>query len=183
MFMKNHYILKYNDSFINNNIDLTNTKPNSWETIKTNMLSSLSLEGSRFILGAGVRPDIINLFIGPPNFSSDIHIDSTKQSYAINYIWGDSVSKMRWFELLHDVPKPALTTSGSGYLAYTIDQVNLIEEIEVPKNTLMLVRTDIPHQVINYSNNKRYCLSVRGNPTLQWRDAVDYFKAYILEES
>ena len=124
------------------------------------------------------------MFIGPPNFSTSIHIDSLTQSYALNYVWGDSESKMRWFEITSNEPyKPSLTTSGTDYMMYRDDQVNLVEEIKVPHNTLMLVRTDIPHQVTNYSTSKRYCLSVRGSPILKWEDAVEHFRPYFLEES
>jgi hypothetical protein len=91
---------------------------------------------------------------------------------------------MRWFEITSNEPyKPSLTTSGTDYMMYRDDQVNLVEEIKVPHNTLMLVRTDIPHQVTNYSTSKRYCLSVRGSPILKWEDAVEHFRPYFLEES
>jgi len=183
--MKNHYILNYNDSFINKQIDLTNTNPNSWETIKVNAIDSMTSSGLRFILQTGLKPfNKINLFIGPPKFDSAIHIDTLTQSYALNYVWGDGESKMRWFELISDEPHtPALTTAGTDYMIYNENQVRLIEEITVPKNTLMLVRTDTPHQVSNYSTVKRYCLSVRGAPILKWEDAVEHFRPYFLEES
>ncbi len=185
MLMKNHYILNYNDSFINKHIDLTNNTPNSWATIKVNAVESLTSNGLQFLLQTGLRPlNKINLFVGPPEFDSAIHVDDLLQSYAVNYVWGDSVSKMRWFELISVTSGTlALTTSGTNFTIYNKSQVKLIEEIDVPKNTLMLVRTNIPHQVSNYSNVKRYCLSARGSPTLKWEDAVEHFRPYFLEES
>lgn len=182
--MKNHYIIKYNDSFINSTINLTNNYTIGWETIKVNSLESLSINGLKFILQMKMIPRYNKLFISPPNMTSSIHIDSLSQSYAINYVWGEGESKMRWFEVMTDEPnKPAVTTAGDDYMIYNDTQVKLIEEIEVPHNTLMLVRTDIPHQVSNYSDTKRYCLSVRGSPKMNWEDAVAHFRPYFLEES
>jgi hypothetical protein len=182
--MKNHYIIKYNDSFINSTINLTNNYTIGWETIKVNSLESLSINGLKFILQMKMIPRYNKLFISPPNMTSSIHIDSLSQSYAINYVWGEGESKMRWFEVMTDEPnKPAVTTAGDDYMIYNDTQVKLIEEIEVPHNTLMLVRTDIPHQVSNYSDTKRYCLSVRGSPVMKWEDAVEHFRPYFLEES
>jgi len=185
MLMKNHYILNYNDIFINKHINLNNEKADSWETIKVNAANTISQNGLQFLLQTRFVPfSKFNLFIGPPNFSTSIHIDSLTQSYALNYVWGDSESKMRWFEITSNEPyKPSLTTSGTDYMMYRDDQVNLVEEIKVPHNTLMLVRTDIPHQVTNYSTSKRYCLSVRGSPILKWEDAVTHFRPHFLEES
>lgn len=182
--MKNHYIIKYNDSFINSNIDLTNNYTIGWETIKVKSFESLSINGLKFILQTKMIPRNNNLFISQPNMTSSIHIDGLSQSYAINYIWGEGESKMRWFELNSDEPhKPAVTTAGTDYMIYNDNQVKLTEEIIVPKNTLILVRTDVPHQVVNCSNSKRYCLSLRGNPILKWEDAVEHFRPYFLEES
>lgn len=179
--MKNHYILKYNDSFINDHIDLTNNYPSSWETIKVKPYNSLTPNGFKFILETKMLPGISNLFIGPPSMTSAIHIDSLTQSYAINYIWGEGESKMKWFNIRdNETPKSALTTAGTDYQIYDDTQVNLIEEIDVPKNTLILVRTDVPHQVINCSNSKRYCLSLRGAPVFKWEDAVKHFDPHIL---
>jgi hypothetical protein len=184
MFMKNHYILNYNDSFINKHIDLTNKILTSWETIKVNAIASLSINGLRFVLQTKMIPRDNNLFISQPSMSSSIHIDSLYQSYAINYVWGEGESKMRWFDIISDEPhKPAITTAGTAYMAYNDTQVKLIEEISVPKNTVILVRIDVPHQVINCSNSKRYCLSLRGSPVLKWENAVKHFSPYFLEES
>jgi len=185
MLMKNHYLLNYNDSFISKHIDLTNDKPDIWETVKVNTINSLTKNGLQFLLQTGLRPfSKFNLFIGPPDFDSAIHIDSLSQSYAINYIWGDSESKMRWFDIISNEPhNPGVTTAGTNYMKYNDTQVKLIEEINVPKNTLILVRTDVPHQVINCSNSKRYCLSLRGSPVLKWENAVEHFRPYFLEES
>jgi hypothetical protein len=183
--MKNHYILNYNDIFINKHINLNNKKADSWETVKVNVANTISQNGLKFLLQSGFVPFVnFNLFIGPSNFNTAIHIDNLTESYAINYVWGDSKSKMRWFELTSNEPyQPSITTSGTNYMIYNDTQVKLIEEIEVPCNTLMLVRIDVPHQVINYSTSKRYCLSVRGSPILKWEDAVEHFRPYFLEES
>jgi hypothetical protein len=183
--MKNHYILEYNDIFINNQLRINNSNPNSWQTLKVSSTNSLSQNGLKFLLQSGLVPSFnFNLFIGPPNFDTTIHVDNLSQCYAINYIWGESKSKMRWFELKdNESPVSSRTTAGTSYMTYNNHQVNLVEEIEVPNNTLILVRIDIPHQVSNYSNNRRYCLSVRGSPVMKWEDAVRHFSPHFQKEA
>jgi hypothetical protein len=183
--MKNHYILEYNDIFINNQLRINNNKPDSWQTLKVNSANSLSQNGLKFLSQLGFIPSFnSNLFVGPPNSDTTIHVDNLSQCYAINYIWGESKSKMRWFKLKDNVsPTLSRTTAGTGYMAYNINQVNFVEEIEVPNNKLILVRIDIPHQVSNYSNSKRYCLSVRGSPMMKWEDSVRHFSPHFQKEN
>jgi len=117
MLMKNHYLLNYNDSFINKHIDLTNDKPASWETVKVNTINSLTKNGLQFLLQTRMIPRDNNLFISQPNMTSSIHIDNLSQSYAINYVWGEGESKMRWFDIISNEPhNPAVTTAGTNYM-------------------------------------------------------------------
>ncbi len=191
MRMKNYYILDYTGIFVNNYIKLSNEKLDKWKVMKVSRANSISQDGLKFLLKTGLKPYDPNLFIGPPCSSTDIHTDTLTQSYAINYIWGESKSKMSWYDIkanTSSVPRVFIATSGTttkniNYLPFRDNQVKLIEEVHVTNNTLMLVRIDIPHRVTNYSNATRYCLSVRGSPTLKWEDAVEHFKPYFMEES
>ena len=191
MLMKNYYILDYTDTFVNKYFKLSNEKLDKWKVMKASGANSISQDGLKFLLKTGLNPTNPYLFIGPPCSSTDIHMDNLIQSYAINYIWGESKSKMSWYDIKANtsiVPKVLTATSGVttkniNYLPCRDNQVKLIEEVHVTNNILMLVRTDIPHRVTNYSNATRYCLSVRGSPTLKWEDAVEHFKPYFMEES
>jgi hypothetical protein len=181
MFMKNYYVLDYNDSFLKTQLDLPICNRGVWQTTKVNPNNVLCDRGLEYINKIGIKIfPTINLFVGPSNFKTEIHIDNLFQSYAINYVWGGSKSTMRWFDIVDNaIGESEITTANTGFIKYDSNQVCLIEEIEVPQNKLILVRIDIPHQVINYSNHTRYCLSLRAQPILSWDNIVTYFKSHI----
>lgn len=173
--MKNYYILEYNKSFINESFAVSDHITGSWITNKVSLIRSLSIDGIKYLNSIGFFPrSTVNFFVGSPNHTSDIHIDNKMTSYAINYIWGDSSSTMRWFNT-NEVGIVKYTTANTPYEVFNDSQVELIEELEIPHNTLILVRIDIPHNVTNHSNEPRYCMSLRGNPSLNWDDAVNYY--------
>ena len=179
--MRNFYVLKFDQNFILDNINISSQFTNCWETVKIPINKIASSEGINFINQLRITPSpLVNLFIGPPNSKTSIHHDSVHQSYAINHVWDDTRSIMRWYKQLSQ-GESNLTTANTPFTSFKEDQVELIEELEFPKNKLILVRIDIPHSVENYSNEKRLCLSIRGIPTLKWHDAVSFFKDYILE--
>jgi hypothetical protein len=180
--MKNYYILNYNDQFINKNINCFTNRPSEWSTKKMDPQTTISASGLKFLEHIGVNISVINFFIGPPNYSTDIHMDGPYPSYALNYMWGESNSTMRWFKKLNidSSGSSQKTTDNTEYSRFESDEVELIEEVTVPVKTLMLVRINIPHQVINGSN-RRYCISVRCNPFLGWEYVPEYFQKHILE--
>jgi hypothetical protein len=179
--MKNYYILNYHETFLSTQIDLNQNQLDSWKTIKVNLNDSICDRGLKYIKDTRLMPmSLVNLFIGPPHSETAIHIDNSIQSYAINYVWGESNSIMRWYQTNDNaIGKPGKTTAGTNYTKYDSDQVFLIEEIEIPKNKLTLVRIDIPHQVINYSAHPRYCLSIRFHTKLKWNDVVKHINKHI----
>ena len=179
--MKNCYVLNYHETFLSTQIDLNQNQLDSWKTIKVNLNESVCNQGLEYIKNTGLIPmSLVNLFIGPPNYETTIHIDNLIQSYAINYVWGESNSVMRWYQTNNNtIGKTKKTTAGTNYTKYDRDQVFLIEEIEIPKNKLILIRIDVPHQVINYSDHYRYCLSIRFHTKLKWNDVVRYINKHI----
>ena len=184
--MNNYYILNFKGNFIKDNIDILNNFSSSWGYYKENIDKIITEEGLDYIRKLNVNPFNVkaNIYVGHPNESSHIHSDtppSSKISYAINYVWGDSdlTSKMFWYKQLNN-GTDSTTFINTKYLVYQQNDVELIEEIEVPNNTLFLVRINVPHMVTNYSNNKRFCFSIRGEPYLAWNNVQTYFKNFIL---
>lgn len=185
--MKNYYFLDFKDQFIKDDIEIVNDRPDVWQTSSVSVKEFVTPSGLNFLKKIRIFPNqLVNFFIGPPNSSTDIHIDTPSHpgphSYAINYVWAKSgTSKMKWFKSTAPGQKN-YTTSNLLFHSFSINEVELIEEIEVPVKTLMLVRIDVPHLVENYSVDKRYCLSIRGLPYLEWEDISKYLSSYILAE-
>lgn len=182
--MKNWYFFKFKGSFINENFKPTHNTTEKYHCIKTSAKQSVSPHGIKFLSKINFQPyDEFNFFQGPPQKLSDIHIDNLNESYAINYIYAAEKSKLVWYDLI-DKSAIGLKTktfpAQSNYITFRQDQVRQIDELAIPVNTLMIIRTDIPHQVINESNQMRYCLSLRGFPKLDWVNIVDYFSNHLI---
>jgi len=180
--VKNFYFFNFKEQFIKENIIISNSRPHTWETVKVLVNDVITAEGINFLHQLKIEPfpTISNIFIGPPNASTGIHIDDNGCHYAINYVWGECHSKMKWFNALAP-GKIQYTTAKTPYMLYKENQTELIEEIEIPSNTLMLVRIDVPHSVNNYSDKKRYCLSIRKKFTPRWDEMVSFMKPYLIE--
>lgn len=177
--MKNYYFLDYdNASFVNDKFIPYACVPDWWFLYKVDT-SVLSTQALNYLDLIKVSPfKKFNFFVGNPNAKSDIHLDGKDTSYAINYSWGSSNSIMRWFST-KDAGRPTQTSAATPYINFKNCKMDLIEQVSVPNNKLILVRIDIPHDVINYSDNPRYCISIRGNPKLEWSEAVQYFSKHI----
>ena len=160
--MDNYYLINFNKNIIVDNFKQDRYVSGSgWLVHRIhNKEDILSPEMIDFLSPLGISY-FINLFYGPPESSTHIHIDN-HDGWAINYAWGSSNSIMRWYSIKKgSTPNVAMTTSNTPYLFYTADQAEIIEETLI--KGLCLVRTDIPHSVHNYSPNKgRWCLSIRS---------------------
>lgn len=176
--MKNYYILAYDKSFIKDQLVIPSSDTNVWNTLKVSPSNFLSDAGMNYLFNINYTPwHEFNLFIGGPKLTCDIHIDISTNCYALNYVWGSSKSTMRWF-----MPKTngqsKSTTANTPYVTFDNSEVELIEEADIPSNTLILVRNDIPHNVTNHTDNVRYCISARGGPTNSWENTVKLFEPY-----
>jgi hypothetical protein len=107
-------------------------------------------------------------FYTPPNTTSFIHVDlddpkyrptdNTASKTKINCIFGAKGSHMQWFKTKNPglVPQKKQTAFGEPYFLYNDDHCDLIYSTEV---TLSIVEVSIPHNVINCTNEPRWCLS------------------------
>jgi hypothetical protein len=177
--MKNCYELNFSGNFVCENLNLTDKFNNPWQTIDVSMNESISVEGQNFLKKLNVFPTNINLFIGDPLASTRIHIDSTNQSYALNYSWGSIDSTMCWYNILDNNYNLSQTTKGNYFFKFDPTQVVEIEKIKLHKK-LVIVRIDKPHAVYNHTNEKRYCLSVRCSPKFSWEKIINHLSPYIL---
>lgn len=160
--MLNHYLINFNKEIICKEFEQENYIANrGWLTHKILKKEDiLSNEGINFLSILGV-PYFINLFYGPPDASTHIHVDQHLAGWAINYAWGSSNSIMRWYSIKDGcIPKSGMTTANTPYFFYELDQVDIIEEKTI--SNLCIVNTSIPHSVHNYdTTNGRWCVSIR----------------------
>jgi hypothetical protein len=125
-------------------------------------------------------------FCTAPNAKSSIHIDgypNNSRAFAFNIAWGSSNSKMCWFRTkentIHNVNQK-FTQVQSPYVAFTPEETVLVDEVIIDK--LTLVRTNVPHQVINLDqDNWRYCLSIRTSNINNWEQIKSSVSNYFCD--
>lgn len=80
---------------------------------------------------------------------------------------------MRWFNPTK--PGYVLKNSSVGvfYKAWFHDYGDIVDEWSVGK--VVLVRTDIPHQVWNFDNDFRRIVSIRWSTKKSWEETIDWF--------
>jgi hypothetical protein len=172
---------------------------------KSNKLSSTYTAVHKgFIVGeivqsvqsVGLDIDSAVIFKKRPGQASPLHVDILEENSkfirwhcAINWNLNFSKSYMAWYDTAEEecLPKDfserkiysqyPLTGIHYGYygnVEMDLTKTKLLEKTEIYRPTL--VRTDIPHQIVNQDIKDRWCLSVRfkGNPL--WDIVYESFK-------
>jgi hypothetical protein len=192
--MKNHFRLNFNFQPLNPQFvfpkvrDFSKSPADNWQLSIHKAEEMLSTECLDFFRSLDLEPWNPHLFCGGPSYSSTIHIDGeglgSGPLWAINWIYGSNNSVMTWYKPIQ--PGSAKKTpSNTTQIIFTEDQVEAIDILEFDQNNCgpILVRTDIPHKVVNHDlNNPRYCLSVRFKQTKinNWFSAIKYFRPYLI---
>lgn len=115
-------------------------------------------------IGCKIRE--INLFYTKPMSSSIIHIDGFNTDRAIgavNKVLLDQHSnwEMQWFTIKNKKKLDQLISSGNtAFMPLDENDCELFEKCNY-NNQPYLVRVDVPHKIVNLSNNTRYCISIR----------------------
>lgn len=170
-----HKILPYKTSdFINDLTELQRISiPNGVKLcnaelfIKKEILEQLSDLGDLSCVIFKKKPNV--------NHKKYIHIDSIDGVLGcqpcLNIVVGSGV--MKWYA---PSSKPFLHKNALNlrYFAYYKDWGNPIDEWI--NGGVALVKIDIPHQVWNYSEYDRYCLSLRWKKLLTWDEITNWFE-------
>lgn len=124
------------------------------------------------------------LFIYPPHGFSRIHIDGwegeeedTRNYTALNFSKG-GIGQLRWFEDIREdkvYDKTRTSHDKVPYINYQEDEVKLLKRV-VYRTKPILLRTDIPHQAVNLTNHKRYCITLRWEPKLTIEECIELFQ-------
>jgi hypothetical protein len=165
--------LNYIESYKRNDAIMTRFNVN--DIINTDTLLKLNK-----IIGTPISHCV--LFSTGPSFTLNIHKDSGEVQvddeevnvWAINFIINSSHHEMIWY---HELSKPVKILNKIGSYYYHYDETNTkeIERFTITQPTL--IRTDVPHNVINYDEkNFRYCISIRSKTSkLSWSEVYNIF--------
>lgn len=160
------------------------------------ILDILSTELVEYMESLGFDIGCIFIFYAcPGSWPGGIHADwgntttGKDANFAINWTLGaPGGSSMIWYEpidtTVDDSGWPINATPAA--LAYPIPTWNKKYVREIARYSIngpTLVRTDIPHNAVNYSKVPRWCFSIRTNWHINnWQEAVDKFSNICIEE-
>jgi hypothetical protein len=102
----------------------------------------------------------IQMFSTLPRTVTKIHIDgnSFASKSAINYVV-NGIGSMNWYRLLNSNTKYSVTEAGTGYMPFNVNDCEKIDSVNL--NKLTLVEVCVPHNIVNDSDEYRYCFSIR----------------------
>jgi hypothetical protein len=179
--MKNYFLLNYSGTFAK--YDTIPELPDvsiPWYLTGVRVRDCITAEALNFVKDTlKITPTHrASLFRGEENSETSIHKDSDA-CFALNYVWGDTESKMTWYRPIGPGTQ-SLTTTNTVFTSYKREEVEYVEELNVPNNRLILVRVDVPHHVVNFTNKKRYCLSLRSNIIIPYETIVEQLTPYLI---
>ena len=120
------------------------------------------------------------VFCGPPNQTSIIHVDGPgrRAQFGINWVLSGHDSSMVWYKP-NAIEKPSMINDvGTPYRTWNVEECQEIERHTLEGPTL--INADVPHNIINRSNEHRWCVSLRIDmPIDTWAEAVYFYNPYI----
>lgn len=130
----------------------------------------------------GVRDRLMLFFQPPHDLDPRIHTDYISKEethfYSFNILCRGQ-GTMIWYERPEQGSEMLAHANSPNHIFYEVyPNLDLKKIAEWNSGKVALVRTDIPHGVINDSNELRVCLSVRIN-NFGWEKAKEIFSTYL----
>lgn len=122
----------------------------------------LSQEAIDKFTALGFKLREVQLFTTPPHKITGIHIDGNEfvSKSAINYVV-NGPGIMKWYSLKHQKDSSLTTDAGTVYMPFTPSECVETDSLAITK--LTLVEVCQPHNIVNDTNDFRYCFSIRYN--------------------
>lgn len=149
----------------------------------------LTNEAMEFLESIGLKLTPRFLFLGFPELGyNEIHVDYGEprplegqifpRFWAINYPLVSKEVDTIWYKRKSENINEIYICPHKGKIEkYTPDEVEEIARTRLTGPTL--IRTDVPHQVRNYSNTEiSWRISLRGNQFGSWEEAVEFLKPW-----
>ena len=158
----------------------TNGITEPWTIWLPDIDTFLSTELKAWFKTINCMPHFAHLFYGLPGAECKIHTDGIKNPVpaAINWVFTGKQSDMIWYDKLEEGNVEYVVGSKREHIFWHEHQVTEIDRHRIKRPCL--VRTDIPHKVVNYDMIPRWCISVRFWPGQSWPKTVAMLHDYIL---
>jgi len=189
-FQKNDYFTKLRfpfDNILKKDVVLDDyfDRHDTWGLKFINIDDMINHEVKDFFSSIDLPLRTIYFMYGPANESLIIHVDGyidENGSYqgmlcGLNFIFGSTSHVMRWYSS-KSYGETSVNKEGLKRTKWNV--ADCVLEKETTLVTPTLVRTDVPHNVINLSDQKRFCVSLRfSNQSLTYEDVKDRLGRWI----
>jgi hypothetical protein len=133
----------------------------------------LTQDAIKLFSDIGLNLREVQMFTTRPYTTTGIHIDGheiTSKS-AINYVV-DGHGLMKWYRLTNNKILLSETQAGTSYMSFSKDDCEETDSLNI--NKLTLVEVCQPHNIVNLSDNFRYCFSIRygGDNFIQTKEKL-----------
>ena len=158
-----------------------------WGLWVLNPVGYIHSDAIKFFKSIGLELERPHLFKGPGQLKTAIHVDghgsnaAAQPVWGINWIMGCNNSKMICYIPLKD-GTVSKTKAGTAYETWEQTDCEELYNYTITTGNPILVRNDIPHNIINLSNDTRWCISLRFKNPMNWHDAIDFFEPFNLDK-
>lgn len=120
------------------------------------------------------------LFQQLPHTECNIHSDGVggikSRTTALNFIRSEPDTSMIWYNILNPSKVYNVFPGNMVVSHYEEDQVTEVDRAAL--QGFNIVRVDIPHKVVNNSNEIRWCLSIRFDKLNSFEEVCNVFKQF-----
>lgn len=121
---------------------------------------------NEFFNDIGMPLKNVYFMYGPANKNLVVHVDGYVDESGnyhgmlcgLNYIYGSTDHVMRWFTS-NSLGETSINKEGLKRTKWYVEDCELARDLKIVRPTL--VRTDVPHDVVNLCDEKRFCVSLR----------------------
>jgi hypothetical protein len=128
-----------------------------------------------------------HLFKGPGLLKTAIHVDGhgtkseNQPGWAINWVLNCEKSQMIWYNPLKSGTE-SKTKAGTAYETWERSDCDELYNYTITSSNPVLVKNNIPHNVVNLSTTTRWCVSLRFKNPMSWEDAVKFFEPFSVDK-
>jgi hypothetical protein len=184
--VKNRYCLNLNLGFVVDHQVLTSLEVDP-SRVNHFVIHNIDKNLTNFLNEKNISIPHAEIFYIPPLRVLPLHVDndSINDFCKLNFIFGAQGSLMQWWKLKDPSRSMNYHTNsiGTRYIRVEVSECDLVWQQQVGQPGL--VNAGVPHQVINCTNEPRWCMSFSlydrvNKEILKWKNALKIFESYKL---
>jgi hypothetical protein len=179
--------LNFNFPILDPSFKFPSIRTTKWDLWVLDPIGYIHTDALKFFNSLGLEIERPHLFKGPGHLKTAIHVDGhgekaeCQPGWAINWVIGSEDSQMIWYKPLKE-GNVSKTKAGTSYETWERNDCEELYNYTITTSNPLLVKNNIPHNVINLSNNIRWCISLRFKNPMNWDNAITFFEPFNLDK-